>query len=140
MYLNALNKQVLQERIALCYVALPLHVSGLVFRKAERLSRLQHDLLVHDAGKKIHHGHIPLVIFASLVAAIVIIATSILREMAGILAETVLLALIDIYVYRMLKNSMGSVPPEWIIIPTRVKWIRGRMSRECSAWRYSSGK
>ena len=31
VYLNALNKQVLQERIALCYVALPFHVSGLVY-------------------------------------------------------------------------------------------------------------
>jgi hypothetical protein len=89
--------------------------SGLVFSKAKRLANLQRDLSVQDHRESNKNSFIGIILFILIVVAISVISSGLLRTFLGILLEVTFLALIDFYVYVMLKKSLGKIPGEGLM-------------------------
>ena len=91
------------------------YFSGLVFSKAKRLLNLQRDLSVLDQNDSNKNSFIGILVFILIVVAISVISSGLLRTFLGILLEVMFLALIDLYVYVMLKKSLGKIPGEGLM-------------------------
>jgi hypothetical protein len=91
------------------------YFSGLVFSKARRLANLESDLSDHQDRNIKKKCGIGTLVLAVLIVAIIIIGSDLLRTAIGVLLEVIILALIDLYVYRMLVKSLGKIPFEGLM-------------------------
>ena len=91
------------------------YFSGLVFSKARRLANLESDLSDHQDRNIKKKCGIGTLVLAVLIVAIIIIGSDLLRTAIGVLLEVIILALIDLYVYRMLGKSLGKIPFEGLM-------------------------
>lgn len=96
-------------------VVVATYFTGLVFRKAVMLSKLEDSLNKHAKQSGFFGNNLGPIVFLALIVALVIIGSSFIQNMVGIIVETALLFVIDVYVYRSLKGSLGRVPIEGII-------------------------
>ena len=93
------------------------YFSGLVFSRAKRLASLQRDLSDPDDWSPKKNSLIGIMLFILLIAAISLISSGLLRTFLGILLEVTFLAFIDLYVYSMIKRSLGKIPLEgWVAV------------------------
>jgi nitrogen fixation protein FixH len=102
---------------AISYVLIVIfagYLSGLVFSKASRLARLQNVLSDKSQDKTDGGKVISYLIFFAIIVALVVIGTDLLRSLGGVILEASFLAIVDIYVYRMIRKSLGAIPLEGI--------------------------
>ena len=93
------------------------YFSGLVFSRAKRLASLQRDLSNLDKREPMKNSLIGILLIILLIAAIILISSGLLRTFLGILLEVTFLAFIDLYVYNMIKRSLGKIPYEgWMAV------------------------
>ncbi|WP_393971782.1 hypothetical protein OXIME_000366 [Oxyplasma meridianum] len=119
-YLFYLIKQPFIQTVAflvsyLVIIVSASYITGLVFSKAARLSKLNSVLKMDSKREPERNSWIGLSIFIAIIIAIVIIGSDVLLNSIGSLVAAAIFILIAIYVYSMIKKSLGRVPLEGLI-------------------------
>lgn len=91
------------------------YFSGIAFAKARRLASPQRNLSNVDNKDTDKNSLTGILVFILIIAVMIIISSGIIRTILGILSEAAFLGFIDMYVYRMLKKSLGRTPYEGLM-------------------------
>ncbi len=94
-------------------IAVAGYVTGVVFSKAIKLSKFENTIFRKYQANKPKNFSMSYIMLL-IIVALVITGTLLLRNFAGLFLITSFLALLDIYIYRMIRKSLGRLPPEAI--------------------------